>query len=241
MSKRFLGQKVLVTGGVSGIGRAVALGLASEGAEVVVTGLTAGEVESFACEDPLVSARRLDVGCGESISELVGDIERLDVLFNGAGTIRRNGQEFDAADFASVVDVNLNGTMRMCLAVHDALAATKGAIINVASLFSTFGAPHAPAYSASKGGVVQLTKSLAAAWASDGIRVNAVAPGWIKTPFTGPVSGSESRSEDIVRRTPMGRWGLPEDVVGPVLFLASADAAFVTGAVLPVDGGYSVV
>lgn len=241
MSERFSGQRVLVTGGVSGIGRAVALGMAAEGAEVVVTGLTAAEVDSFACPEPSVSARCLDVGCAESIRDLVEGLERLDVLVNGAGTIRRNGQEFNAEDFAGVVDVNLNGTMRMCLAAHEALAASQGAIINVASLFSSFGAPHAPAYSASKGGVVQLTKSLAAAWAAEGIRVNAVAPGWIKTSFTDPVSGAEGRSQDIVRRTPMARWGLPEDVVGPVMFLASDDAAFVTGAVVPVDGGYSVV
>jgi NAD(P)-dependent dehydrogenase (short-subunit alcohol dehydrogenase family) len=108
-------------------------------------------------------------------------------------------------------------------------------------MFSFFGAGHAPAYAASKGGVVQLTKSLAVAWAADGIRVNAIAPGWIETPMTAPVVADAARSRAIVDRTPMGRWGTPADLVGPALFLAGSDARFVTGTVLPVDGGYAVM
>jgi 2-dehydro-3-deoxy-D-gluconate 5-dehydrogenase len=140
-----------------------------------------------------------------------------------------------------VLDVNLTGGMRLAMAVKPALAAAKGSVINVASMYSFFGAAHAPAYAASKGGIVQLTRSLAVAWARDGIRVNAVAPGWIVTPMTDNARADEARSRAIVERTPMGRWGTPDDVLGPMLFLASDAARFVTGVVLPVDGGYSVM
>ena len=123
-------------------------------------------------------------------------------------------------------------------AARPLLSRSKGAIVSIASMYSFFGAAHAPAYAASKGGIVQLTKSLARAYAPEGIRVNAVAPGWIKTPITEPVYSNPAKSEPIVSRTPIGRWGEPQDVAGPVLFLCSEAAAFVTGVVLPVDGGY---
>lgn len=238
---RFLGKTALVTGGVSGIGRAIALRFAEEGADVTVTGVTDEEVNRFSSPHTSVAARRLDVTEPHSIQELTDHLGSLHVLVNAAGIIRRGGKEFDLEDFAAVVDVNLHGTMRMCVACHDALSRGKGSVINVGSLFSSLGAAHAPAYSASKGAVVQLTKSLAAAWAPEGIRVNAVAPGWIKTAFTEAVSQSSSRSQAILDRTPLGRWGRPEDVAGPALFLASEEAGFVTGSVIPVDGGYSVV
>jgi NAD(P)-dependent dehydrogenase (short-subunit alcohol dehydrogenase family) len=138
------------------------------------------------------------------------------------------------------VDINLNGTMRACAAAREGLKARRGCIVNTASMLSFFGGGLTPGYSASKGGVAQLTKSLAIAYAADGIRVNAVAPGWIATPLTQALQNDPTRSAQIVGRTPMGRWGQPEDVADPVLFLASPAARFITGVVLPVDGGYLI-
>jgi NAD(P)-dependent dehydrogenase (short-subunit alcohol dehydrogenase family) len=131
--------------------------------------------------------------------------------------------------------------MRMCVGSKAMLARSRGAIVNVASLWSFFGGPRVPAYTASKGGIAQLTKSLAVAWAADGIRVNAIAPGWIATDLTRGVQQDPAASAKILDRTPMRRWGKPEDVAGPVIFLCSQAASFITGAVLPVDGGYCAV
>ena len=131
--------------------------------------------------------------------------------------------------------------MRMCYAAKQLLTASQGCVINTASMLSFFGSGYVPAYSASKGGVVQFTKSLAIAWAPENIRVNAIAPGWIKTTLTQPLYEDEKRSREIIDLTPLHRWGTPADVAGPALFLSSEQAQFVTGVVLPVDGGYSIM
>jgi NAD(P)-dependent dehydrogenase (short-subunit alcohol dehydrogenase family) len=182
----------------------------------------------------------LDLSDPEAVAAFGAGLDRVSVLVNAAGIIRRT-PEYDPAVFAEVVDVNLHGTMRLSVACRPALARAGGAIVNIASMLSIFGGPLSPGYSASKGGVASLTRSLAVAWAKEGIRVNALAPGWIETPLTRPLVENPERSRSIVERTPMARWGRPEDLVGPALFLASRAAGFVTGVVLPVDGGYSVM
>ena len=219
----FSGKSVLVTGGTSGIGRAIADAFTRAGARVVAAGLEGPEV--------------LDVTDAAAVESLVAGIGDLDVLVNAAGVIRRD-EEFDPVVFAQVIDVNLTGTMRVCTAARAALARSRGCIVNVASMLTFFGGPRVPAYSASKGGIAQLTRSLAGAWAADGIRVNAVAPGWITTELTRPAIADTTRSAGIVGRTPMARWGEPDEVAAVVLFLLSDAARFVTGTVMPVDGGY---
>ena len=230
-------RQVLVTGGTSGIGAGIAAAFAAQGDRVAVTGAT--EAEAGAARARGVDARVLDVRDGDAVNALVASFAALDVVVNCAGVIRR-GAEHDPAAFADTVDINLNGTMRVCAAARPKLAAAKGCIVNTASMLSFFGGGLVPGYSASKGGVAQLTKSLAIAYAADGIRVNAVAPGWIATPLTQALQDDAARTAAILARTPMGRWGTPADVAGPVLFLASAAAQFVTGVVLPVDGGYLI-
>ena len=233
-------RRALVTGGTRGIGYGIARALAGAGYRVTATGLTEEEVESFDLTDGMAAAR-LDVSDDRQVSALFADIDGLDVLVNCAGIILRDGGEFDIAGFAKVLKVNLTGTMRMCLAAKPLLAERRGSIVNTASMLSFFGGATVPAYAASKGGVAQLTKSLAAAWAGEGIRVNAIAPGWIATELTKPLQEDGTRSDAILSRTPLGRWGEPEDLGGAVLFLCSDQAAFVTGTILPVDGGYLAV
>ncbi len=231
----FSGRKVLVTGGTSGIGLAIAQGFRRAGAEVIVAGLPA----KHAAELQGLEVADLDVTDSSNVEAEVGKLDRLDVLVNAAGMIRR-GEEHNLAVFQQVLDVNLSGTMRVSMAAHEKLASVGGCVVNVASMLSFFGGGLVPAYSSSKGGIAQLTKSLAIAWAQKGIRVNAVAPGWISTPLTQALQDDPERTATVLARTPMARWGTPDDIVGPTLFLCSANAAFITGVILPVDGGYLI-
>lgn len=235
------GRTVLVTGGTGGIGGALAEAFRDAGAIVVATGATDREIaEADARETAAgITHRILDVRDTEKVRSFVGAFEALDIVVNCAGIIRR-GEELSAEVFEQVVDINLNGSMRVCEAAVPLLEKSQGSIINIASMLSFFGGGLVPGYSSSKGGIAQLTKSLAIAYASKGIRVNAIAPGWIATPLTTALQNDPSRAGPILARTPMARWGRPEDLRGLALFLAGPYAAFITGAVIPVDGGYSI-
>ncbi|MET0529206.1 MAG: SDR family oxidoreductase [Microvirga sp.] len=236
----YSGKRVLVTGGTSGIGAGIAQGFLEAGAEVIAAGGSRGEVDKVREAMAPADCRVLDVRDGRAVEALVGELGALDVVVNCAGIIRRV-DEFESSVFEEVIDINLTGTMRVCTAARPLLARSRGSIVNLASMLSFFGGGLVPGYSASKGGVAQLTKSLAIAFAADGIRVNAIAPGWIQTPLTAALHQNEDRSRAILERTPLKRWGTPQDLVGGVLFLCSPAAAFITGSILAIDGGYSVV
>jgi NAD(P)-dependent dehydrogenase (short-subunit alcohol dehydrogenase family) len=238
----FAYKHVFITGGTSGIGLATAVGFRDLGATVTATGATEEEVQHAkddAANDGILFAQ-LDVRDSKAVKAAIARFNQLHVVINAAGVVRRDS-EYDPDIFAEVVAVNLVGMMRVCAAAKPRLAAAGGAIVNIASMLTYFGGPRVPGYSASKGGVGQLTKSLAAAWAAEGVRVNAVAPGWIATQFTESLRQDEARSKPILARTPMGRWGTAEEVAGGVIFLASPAARFVTGTILAVDGGYHAV
>lgn len=234
-------SKVFVSGGTSGIGAAIARAFARTGAHVTATGASAQEVAAAQSQASQAGIEHqvLDVRDGEAVKALVQGLGELDVVVNCAGVIQRQA-ELDPEVFARTVDINLNGSMRVCAAAREGLKARRGCIVNTASMLSFFGGGLVPGYSASKGGVAQLTKSLAIAYAADGIRVNAVAPGWIATPLTQALQQDDERTAQILGRTPLGRWGQPDDIADPVLFLASHAARFITGVVLPVDGGYLI-
>ena len=233
----FSGAHTLVVGASrSGIGAAIARAFQAAGAAVVITG---AESEPAAEDRDRFPYHRLDVTDLEAVRALSAATPRLDILVNCAAITSR-GEEMEPTFFQHVVDVNLHGTFRTADAFFPQLKAQRGVLINIASMYAQFGSPRNPAYGASKAAVVQLTKSLAIAWAGDGIRVNAVAPGFIMTEQSAKSRTDPSHVAAVNLRTPMGRWGQPVDIATPVLFLASPAAAFITGACMAIDGGYSI-
>jgi NAD(P)-dependent dehydrogenase (short-subunit alcohol dehydrogenase family) len=235
-----VGQVAMVCGGTSGIGAAIGSALTALGAEVTVSGATPAEADAARKRAGFIgNAITLDVRDDEGVQTCMRQFARLDILVNCAAVIRR-GAEHDPKVFAEVVDINLTGTMRLCAASRPLLTRSQGCIVNMASMYSFFGGAHAPGYTASKGGIAQLTKALAVAYAADNIRVNAIAPGWVATPFTRGVRDDPQKSAAILARTPIGRWGEPDDIGAATVFLCSPAAAFVTGVILPVDGGYLI-
>ena len=233
----FTGIRVLVIGASrAGIGAAIARAFQTAGASVAITG---AEPEPAAEDRARFAYAQLDVTDRAAVSALATQTPTLDILVNCAAITSR-GEEMEPDFFQHVVNVNLHGTFRTAHAFHGHLKAAKGSLINIASMYATFGSPKNPAYGASKAAVTQLTKSLAIAWAPDGIRVNAVAPGFIVTQQSARSRTDPAHVAAVAARTPMGRWGQPEDIAGPVLFLASPASGFMTGTCLAIDGGYSI-
>ena len=233
----FSGKQVLIVGASrAGIGAAIARAFQQAGATVVITG---AEPEPAEEDRSRFVYAQLDVTDLDAVRDLSAKIPALDILVNCAAITAR-GEEMAPAFFENVVNVNLHGTFRTAEAFYPQLKGAKGNLINIASMYAQFGSPRNPAYGASKAAVVQLTKSLAIAWAVDGIRVNAVAPGFIVTQQSARSRTDPAHVAAVNLRTPMGRWGQPEDIAGPVLFLCSPHAAFMTGTCLAIDGGYSI-
>ncbi len=234
----FSGASVLVVGASrAGIGAAIARAFRHSGAMVTITGIETQAVEP---DRNRFAYRQLDVTDAGAIRDLAKRMDQLDILVNCAAITAR-GEEMEPAFFSRVLDVNVTGSLRCAEAFHGHLRARSGSVINIASMYARFGSPKNPAYGASKAAVEQLTKSLAIAWADDGIRVNAVAPGFIVTEQSARARSDPAFVAGVTERTPMRRWGLPEDIAGAVQFLASSAASFMTGTCLQVDGGYSVV
>jgi NAD(P)-dependent dehydrogenase (short-subunit alcohol dehydrogenase family) len=238
----FTGKTVLVTGGTSGIGGAIAKAFKASGAKIVACGVTEQEIAAAKANPDFagMDIRQLDVTDGAAVIRLVESLPVIDVLVNSAGLIRRDA-EHEPDAFAHVIDVNLTGGMRMSSAARAKLASVKGSVIFIGSVMSFFGGPKQPAYSASKGAVRNLTMSLAAAYAAEGIRVNAIAPGWVTTELSKGARENPERNAQIMSRTPMGRWADTSEIADPVLFLCSDAARYMTGTVMLVDGGYCSV
>jgi len=245
------GRVAIVTGGNGGIGLGMATGLAEAGAAIVIAARdqkkSAQAAEKLQKLGARVATVEVDVKDQDSVKRMVqatlDRFQRVDILVANAGiNIRKPPQDMSVEEWQAVLDVNLNGPFFCAQAVYPAMKAQGGGkIITIGSMTSIFGVPFAPAYSATKGGVVQLTRSLATAWAKDNIQVNCVLPGWIDTDLTRQARKQvEGLHERIEARTPAGRWGDPKDFAGIAVFLASHASNFITGAAIPVDGGYSV-
>jgi len=245
------GRVAIVTGGNGGIGLGMARGLAGAGARVVIAARNADKsraaVEDLAGRGGEAVAVATDVADEGSVARLVQATldrwGRLDVLVNNAGiNIRKPVHELALDEWRQVLDTNLTSAFLCSKAAYPAFKATGGGkIINIGSMMSIFGAAFAPAYGSSKGGIVQLTKSMAVAWARDNIQVNAVLPGWIDTDLTRNARREVTGlNESVLRRTPAGRWGGIDDMAGVAVFLAAPASDFVTGTAIPVDGGFAI-
>ena len=240
----FAGARILVTGGSNGLGLGIARAFAAAGATVAITG-TRAAASAYDHDLGGFEYHALDVRDGAAITRLAAALPALDVLVNNAGAnFAFAPSELEPDVFADSVAVNLVGAFRVAAACRPLLAASPlgggAAVINVASMSSFMAVPIVPGYGAAKAGIVQMTKNLAVAWVGDRIRVNAVAPGLIETNMTRGMKGVDALEQPHLARTPMARWGTPNDVAPAVLFLASAEARFITGQTLCVDGGYSV-
>jgi 2-deoxy-D-gluconate 3-dehydrogenase len=245
------GKIAVITGGNGGIGLGMAQGIASLGARIVIAGRNADKaaaaLETLAAVGAEASFVAADVtrkdACVALIAETESKYGRVDILVNNAGTsIRKMPQDFTEDDWHHVMDTNLTSAFLCSQAAYPAMVrAGGGKMINIGSMMSLFGAPYATAYAASKGGIVQMTRALATAWAKDNIQVNAVLPGWIDTDLTKRAREQvDGLHASVEKRTPHGRWGTPHDMAGIAAFLASPASDFVTGTAIPVDGGFSI-
>lgn len=235
----FADKSVIISGGSSGIGLAIAKGFAALGASVTATGSSSEKLTALAKADGVdgIVFAKVDVRDRAAINGLVADHPRIDVVINAAGIVRPN-DEFEEEAFLDVMDVNLNGAMRFASAARDKLAVNGGTIINFASMLSYLADIEVPAYGASKTGILGLTRALAHAYGPQDIRVNAIAPGYHTTDMTKPLWSNPASEASIANRAALKRWGRPEDLVGAAVFLASPAASFITGTCLDVDGGY---
>lgn len=245
------GRVAVVTGGNGGIGLGMARGLAEAGAAVVIAGRNAAKAQAAVAEVTALGAECIfvsvevekEASCKAMVQAAVERFGRLDILVNNAGiSVRKRPEALSAAAWQAVLDTNLTGAFLCAQAAYPQMQrAGGGKIINIGSMMSIFGAPFAAAYAASKGGIVQLTRALATAWAKDDIQVNAVLPGWIDTEMTQTAREQiDGLNDRVLARTPAGRWGVPQDLAGIAIFLAAPASDFVTGTAIPVDGGYSV-
>lgn len=245
------GKVALVTGGNGGIGLGMAKGLAAAGAAIMIAARSETKAKSALSELAAIGAKaafiKLDVlddaSCRQAVNSTVEKFGRLDILINNSGTnIRKQPQELALDEWRLVIETNLTGAFVCSQAAYPHMVRNGGGkIINIGSMMSIFGASFVSAYAASKGGIVQMTKALATAWAKDNIQVNAVLPGWIDTDLTRAARQQvQGLHEKVLARTPAQRWGAPGDFAGIAVFLAAPASDFVTGAAIPVDGGYSI-